>query len=72
MKTLSALVASAALFGAVAFVPIYGGVLVAFVLFALFLLAIVGVIGGQEDRTVRQHDAVTDPKGWRRGSGPPS
>jgi hypothetical protein len=67
MKMLLSLIAVAALFGTVALVPVYGGVLLAFVFFGLFLLALVGVIGGQEDRTVRQHDAPTDPTGWRRG-----
>jgi hypothetical protein len=67
MKTFLSFVAITALFGTVAFIPIYGGVLFAFILFGLFLLAIVGVIGGQEDRTVRQHDARTDPTGWRDG-----
>lgn len=67
MKMVLSLTAIAALFGAAALVPIYGAVLFAFFLFGLFLLALVGVIGGQEDRSVRQHDAVTDPRGWRRG-----
>jgi hypothetical protein len=67
MKVLLTLVSIAALFGAVAFVPIYGGVLFAFILFGLFLLALVGAIGEQEDRTVRQHDWVADPRGWRHG-----
>lgn len=67
MKILSSFLAVAALLGAVAFVPIYGGVLFAFVLFGLFLLALVGAIGGQENRAVRQHDAPTDPTGWRKG-----
>lgn len=67
MKVLWSLVAIAALFGVVATIPIYGAVLFGFILFGLFLLALVGVIGEQEDRTVRQHDAVTDPRGWRRG-----
>lgn len=68
MKVLLTLVAIASLFGAVAFVPIYGGVLFAFILFGLFLLALVGAIGEQEDHTVRQHDYVADPRGWRNGS----
>jgi hypothetical protein len=68
MKVLLTLLAIASLFGAVAFVPIYGGVLFAFILFGLFLLALVGAIGEQDDRTVRQHDWVADPRGWRNGS----
>jgi len=67
MKTLWSLVAVAALVGTAALVPVYGAVLFAFVLFGLFLLALVGAIGTQENRTVRQHDAPTDPSGWRRG-----
>lgn len=67
MKRFSSLVAITALFSTVVLIPIYGAVLFAFILFGLFLLALVGVIGGQEDRTVRQHDPVADPKGWRHG-----
>jgi hypothetical protein len=37
-------------------------------LFELFLLALVGIRGGLEDRTVRQHDPAMDPKKWRNGS----
>jgi hypothetical protein len=68
MRTLSSLVAVGSLFGAVAFVPILGGILFAFVLFGLFLLALVGVIGGLEDHSVRQHEPAMDPRGWRDGS----
>jgi uncharacterized membrane protein len=68
MKTLSSLVAVGSLFGAVVFVPIIGGIIFAFVLFGLFLLALVGVIGGLEDRSVRQHEPATDPRRWRNGS----
>jgi hypothetical protein len=68
MKMLLSLVAVVSLFGAVALVPIYGGVLFAFFLFGGFMLALVGVIGGQEDRTVRQHDPSMDPTRWRNGS----
>jgi hypothetical protein len=60
--------AVAALFLSVATVPVVGGVLFALSLFALFLLALVGVLGGLEDRTVRQHDPVLDPRRWRNGS----
>ena len=68
MRTLSSLVAVVSLFGAVAFVPIVGGILFAFGLFGLFLLALVGVIGGLEDRSVRQHEPAMDPRRWRNGS----
>ena len=30
--------------------------------------AFVAVFGGLENQTVRQHDALTDPRGWRAGS----
>ena len=68
MRTLSSLVAVGSLFGAIAFLPIIGGILLAFVLFGLFLLALVGVIGGLEDRSVRQHEPAMDPRRWRNGS----
>jgi hypothetical protein len=67
VRTLSSFVSVASLFGAVALVPVIGGVLFALFLFGLFLLALVGIIGGLEDRTVRQHDPATDPKKWRNG-----
>ncbi len=68
MRTLSSVVAVLSLFGAVALVPVVGGVLFVFVLFGSFLLALVGVIGGLEDRTIRQHEPTMDPMGWRNGS----
>jgi hypothetical protein len=63
-----ALIALGSLALTVAFIPVIGGVLFAVFLFGLFLLALVGVIGGSEDRTVRQHDPVLDPRRWRNGS----
>jgi len=68
MRTLSAVVAVGSLFGAVAFVPLIGGVLFAGILFGLFLLALVGVIGGLEDHSVRQQEPAMDPRSWRNGS----
>jgi len=68
MRTLSSVVAVGSLFGAVAFVPLIGGVLFAFILFGLFLLALVGVIGGLEDHSVRQQEPAMDPRRWRNGS----
>jgi hypothetical protein len=59
--------AVAALFLTVAALPVVGGVLFAAVFFGLFL-ALVGVLAGLDDRKVRQHDAVLDPRGWRNGS----
>jgi hypothetical protein len=38
------------------------------VFFGVFLLALVGVLGGLEDRTVRQHSPSLNPRGWRDGS----
>jgi hypothetical protein len=61
-------VAVAALLLTVATLPVVGGALFALLLFGLFLLALVGVLGGFEDRTVRQHDPVLDPRRWRNGS----
>jgi hypothetical protein len=61
-------VAVAALFLTVAALPVVGGVLFAAVFFGLFLFAHVGVLAELEDRTVRQHDPVLDPRGWRNGS----
>jgi hypothetical protein len=60
-------VAVAALLLTAATLPVVGGVLFALLLFGLFLLALVGVLGGLEDRTVRQHDPVLDPRRWRNG-----
>ena len=68
MKTLSALVAVGSLFGAVALVPIIGGIFFAFALLGLFLLALVGVLGALEDRSVRQREPAMDPRRWRNGS----
>jgi hypothetical protein len=68
MRTASSIVAVLSLFGAVAFVPVIGGILFAAVLLVLFLGALVGVLAEVEDRTVRQRDPVLDPKGWRNGS----
>lgn len=56
MRTLSSLTAVVSLILTVVFIPIVGGVLFAMVFFGLFLLALVGVLGGLEDRTVRQHN----------------
>lgn len=68
MRMLSSLVAVVSLFLTVAFVPLVGGVLFAMVVFGLFLLALVGVLAEQEDRTVRQHNPSMNPRGWRDGS----
>ena len=44
-----------------------GGVVFAPFLFGLFLLALVGVFSGVENRAVREHDPVLDGKRWRNG-----
>jgi hypothetical protein len=63
-----ALIAVGSLFLAVATVPVVGAALFVLLLFGVFGLALVGVLGGLEDRTVRQDGPVLDPKGWRNGS----
>jgi hypothetical protein len=60
--------AVAALFLTVATLPVLGGALFALFPFGLFLLALVGVLGRLEHRTVRQHKPVLDPRRWRNGS----
>jgi hypothetical protein len=65
MRTVISLVAIGSLFLAAALLPVLGAVFFAMVLFALFLLALVGVLGGLEDRTVRQHNPSMNPRGWR-------
>ena len=68
MRVLSSLVAILALGLTIAFLPIIGGALFALVFFGLFVLALVGVLAGVEDHTVRQKDVPTDPTGWRNGA----
>jgi hypothetical protein len=67
MRTLSSLVAVVSLILTVAFIPVVGGVIFSMVFFGLFLLALVGVVGGVEDRTVRQHNPSMNPWEWRDG-----
>jgi hypothetical protein len=48
---------------------VIGGVVFALFLFGpLFLLALVGVLAGLEDRAVRQHNPSMNPREWREGS----
>jgi hypothetical protein len=68
MRMISSLVAVASLLLAVVLAPVVGAALFVLLLFGLFLLALVGVFSGLDDRTVRQHDPVLDPRGWREGS----
>jgi hypothetical protein len=69
MKTLAGIVSVGSLFLAAALLPIVGGVLFAAFLFGAFLLALVGVLGGLDDRSVRQHEPSMDGSRWRAGSG---
>jgi hypothetical protein len=68
MRTLSSLAAVISLILTVAFMPVVGGVLFAMVFFGLFLLALVGVLGGLGNRTVRQHNPSMNPREWRDGA----
>lgn len=61
----SSVVAVGSLFLAVALAPLVGAALFVFLLLGQFLLALVGVIGGQSDRTVKQHEPSMNPRGWR-------
>lgn len=66
-RMISSLVAVGSLFLAVAFVPVIGAALIVLLLFGVFLLALVGVFSGMDDRTVRQHDPILDGRRWREG-----
>ena len=68
MRALSAFVAVVSLVGAALLTPAIVGVLFALPLVGLFVLALVGVLSGVDDRTVRQHDPSMDPAGWRGSS----
>jgi uncharacterized protein (DUF58 family) len=57
-----------ALFLTIAALVVMGGVIFVPFLFGLFLLALVGVLGGLKDRTVRQHNPAMNPRRWRDGS----
>lgn len=65
---MSVLVAVVSLFAALALLVVPGGVLFAPFALGLSLLALVGALGGLEDRTVRQHDPPMNPRGWRDDS----
>jgi hypothetical protein len=51
-----------------ALLPVPGGVVFAPFLFGLFLLALLGVFGGLEDRRVRDHKPAMNPRKWRDGA----
>ena len=44
-----------------------GAIFALFLFFPLFLLALVGVLAGTADRTVRRRDPSMDPTRWRTG-----
>jgi hypothetical protein len=69
MRTLSSLVAVISLLLTVASLMVIGGAVFALLLFLpLFLLALLGVFAGLEDRTVRQHNPTMNGTKWRNGS----
>ena len=69
MRTLSSFVAVTFLFLAAAPLIVLGGALFSLLLFFPgFLLALVAVLAGLENRTVRQDNPAMDPRGWRDGS----
>ncbi len=69
MRTLSALVAVVCLFLTAASLMVVGGAAFALLLFfPLFLLALLGVMAGLEDRTVQQHNPSMNGREWRDGS----
>jgi hypothetical protein len=69
MRTLSSFIAVVSLVLTVASLLVIGGaVLALFLFFPLFLLALIGVLAGLEDREVRQHNPSMDPGGWRASS----
>ena len=57
---MSAVVTTVLLFLLVVSLPVMGAVLFAPFILGAFLLALVGVLRGLDDRTVRQHDPVLD------------
>ena len=69
MRALSSAVAVISLLLAAASLIVLGGALVALLLFfPLFLLALVAVLSGLEDRTVRQYNPSMNSRRWRDGS----
>ena len=68
MLMLSSSLAVAALVGVIALAPVFGGALFVLLLLGLFLLALVGVLSGVDDRSVPQHDPAMEPSRWRDGS----
>jgi hypothetical protein len=64
---MSAVVAVTCLLLSLALLPVPGGVVFAPFLFGLFLLALLGVFAGLEDRSVRSRQPAMDPRKWRDG-----
>lgn len=64
---MSALIAVISLALTVVLLPVPGGVVFAPFTFGMFVLALLGVLGGLEDRTVRPHEAQLEPRRWRQG-----
>jgi hypothetical protein len=62
---MSAFVAISSLALTLGLLLVPGGALLAPFALALFLLALTGVLGERGDRTVRQHEPATNPRGWR-------
>ena len=69
MRALSSLVALVSLALTIVLLPVPGGALFAMATFGLFLLALVGVIGGMDDQRVRQRHPPMSPTGWRDDAG---
>ncbi len=61
-------IAVLSLLGAAVSLLVPGGVLLAPLLLGAALLALIGGLGGLENRSVRQHEPPMNPTGWRDGS----
>ncbi len=69
MRALTSLVAVVSLLlGAASLIVLGGALLALFLFFPLFLLALVAVLSGLEDRTVRQYNPAMNSRRWRDGS----
>jgi hypothetical protein len=64
MRAVSSFVAVTSLFQVVTLLTVVGGAIFAWSCSPLFLLALVGVLTGLEDRTVHQHNPSMDPNAW--------
>jgi hypothetical protein len=65
---MAALIAVLSLLGSLALLLVPGGVLLVPFTLGGFLLALTGVLGGLENRTVVQHDPEMNPRRWRDGA----